>query len=238
MRGEVLASRGLALVTLGRLAEAKSLASKAAGATTSVETRVLVAAIEAICAMRERTARLEEQRRTVDRYGIRCRRSRPIGRGVSRQRRSSRCSARLSSRYESERSTCLLGQEIRLWSRRLDLRRRPIDQSGLPALTARTRGVRADLRGAFERRDRRLDCSSRKERSRFTSSMCSTSSVSDQERRWRSALHATVGGRRSKSSSRSDAEPIQAAPRMRFAGTCGSGATTCSASNAASTSSA
>ena len=56
MRGEVLASRGLALVTLGRLAEAKSLASNAASATTSVETRVLVAAVEAICAMRERAA--------------------------------------------------------------------------------------------------------------------------------------------------------------------------------------
>ena len=55
MRGEVLASRGLALVTLGRLAEAKALASSAASATTSVETRVLVAAIEAICAMRART---------------------------------------------------------------------------------------------------------------------------------------------------------------------------------------
>ena len=55
MRGEVLASRALALVTLGRLAEAKALAGNAAGATTSVETRVLVAAIEAICAMRERT---------------------------------------------------------------------------------------------------------------------------------------------------------------------------------------
>ena len=55
MRGEVLASRGLALATLGRLAEAKALAGDAAGATTSVETRVLVAAIEAICALRGRT---------------------------------------------------------------------------------------------------------------------------------------------------------------------------------------
>ncbi len=64
MRGEVLASRALALVTLGRLAEAKALAGNAAGATTSVETRVLVAAIEAICAMRERT---KDWKKTVER---------------------------------------------------------------------------------------------------------------------------------------------------------------------------
>jgi DNA-binding CsgD family transcriptional regulator/tetratricopeptide (TPR) repeat protein len=54
MRGEVLASRGLALATLGRFEEARSIASKAAEATSSVETRVLVPAIEAICAIRGR----------------------------------------------------------------------------------------------------------------------------------------------------------------------------------------
>ena len=55
MRGEVLASRALALVTLGRLAEARSFASRAAEATSSIETRVLVPAIDAICAIRGRS---------------------------------------------------------------------------------------------------------------------------------------------------------------------------------------
>ena len=89
MRGEVLASRALALVTLGRLAEAKALAGNAAGATTSVETRVLVAAIEAICAMRERTKDWKSNvERLVD-TAFDSVRSRPPCYGVSRQRRPS-----------------------------------------------------------------------------------------------------------------------------------------------------
>ena len=55
VKGEVLASRGLALVTLGRFAEARSLASKAAETTSALEARVLAPAIEAICAIRGRT---------------------------------------------------------------------------------------------------------------------------------------------------------------------------------------
>jgi ATP/maltotriose-dependent transcriptional regulator MalT len=55
MRGEVLASRGLALASLGRLAEARSMAREAAGTTSAVEARVLVRAILAVCALRERT---------------------------------------------------------------------------------------------------------------------------------------------------------------------------------------
>ena len=56
VKGEVFASRGLALATLGRFAEARSFASKAADTTTALEARVLVPAIEAICAIRGRTS--------------------------------------------------------------------------------------------------------------------------------------------------------------------------------------
>jgi DNA-binding NarL/FixJ family response regulator len=54
MRGEVLASRGLALASLGRLDEARALCAEAIGTTTGVETRVLAAAIEAVCAVNGR----------------------------------------------------------------------------------------------------------------------------------------------------------------------------------------
>jgi DNA-binding CsgD family transcriptional regulator len=60
----VLASRGLALATLGLFAEARSFASKAAEATSGLEVRVLVPAIEAICAIRGRTS---EWRSAVER---------------------------------------------------------------------------------------------------------------------------------------------------------------------------
>jgi ATP/maltotriose-dependent transcriptional regulator MalT len=63
-RGEVLASRGLALATVGRFAEARSFASEAAEATSALEPRVLVAAVEAICAIRGRT---NEWRSAVER---------------------------------------------------------------------------------------------------------------------------------------------------------------------------
>jgi DNA-binding NarL/FixJ family response regulator len=55
MRGEVLSSRGLALVTVGRLAEASSLAAQASAMTSSVESRVLADAVEAIVGIRTRT---------------------------------------------------------------------------------------------------------------------------------------------------------------------------------------
>jgi len=60
MKGEVLSSRGLALATMGRFAEARSLAASAAQATKGIETRVLVSAIEAICALKQRTAGMRD----------------------------------------------------------------------------------------------------------------------------------------------------------------------------------
>jgi ATP/maltotriose-dependent transcriptional regulator MalT len=58
MRGEVLASRGLALASVGRPVEARALRAEAVSATTGVEARVLSAAIEAICAVNGREARM------------------------------------------------------------------------------------------------------------------------------------------------------------------------------------
>jgi ATP/maltotriose-dependent transcriptional regulator MalT len=54
MRGEVVASRALALASLSRLPESRSLAGEAAEITRGVEARVLVAATEAVCALRGR----------------------------------------------------------------------------------------------------------------------------------------------------------------------------------------
>ena len=56
MRGEVLASRGLALASLGRLGEARALRAEAIETTTGVEARVLAAAIDAVCAVNGRAA--------------------------------------------------------------------------------------------------------------------------------------------------------------------------------------
>ncbi len=56
MRGEVMASRGLALASVGRLEEARRLGSEALQTTGGVEARVLAAAIEAVCAVLGRTS--------------------------------------------------------------------------------------------------------------------------------------------------------------------------------------
>ena len=55
MRGEVLASRGLALASMGRLGEASALGILAVETTRGVEARVLAAAIEAVCALYRRS---------------------------------------------------------------------------------------------------------------------------------------------------------------------------------------
>jgi ATP/maltotriose-dependent transcriptional regulator MalT len=55
MRGEVLASRALALACLGRLEEAKALASDASMATSAIEVRVLAVAVQAVCAIKARS---------------------------------------------------------------------------------------------------------------------------------------------------------------------------------------
>ena len=54
MRGEVLASRGLALACLGRLAEAESLVVDVENMTSAIEATVLTAAIRAIVALKAR----------------------------------------------------------------------------------------------------------------------------------------------------------------------------------------
>jgi LuxR family transcriptional regulator, maltose regulon positive regulatory protein len=67
MKGEVLASRALALASLGRLDEARTFSSEAASATSGVETRVLSAAVDAVCAVNGREANLmESTSRLVD----------------------------------------------------------------------------------------------------------------------------------------------------------------------------
>ena len=54
IRGEVLASRALALATLGRLSEAIDLGGQAASLTQGVETRVLWPAVKAVVALKSR----------------------------------------------------------------------------------------------------------------------------------------------------------------------------------------
>ncbi len=60
MRGEVLVSRALALASLGRLVEARELSAEAVSVTSGVETRVLSAAIDAVCAVNGREPHLME----------------------------------------------------------------------------------------------------------------------------------------------------------------------------------
>jgi DNA-binding CsgD family transcriptional regulator/tetratricopeptide (TPR) repeat protein len=55
MRGEVLASRALALATIGRLDEAEHLAEDAASCTKGVEAHGLVLAVRAVCALKRRS---------------------------------------------------------------------------------------------------------------------------------------------------------------------------------------
>jgi ATP/maltotriose-dependent transcriptional regulator MalT len=70
MRGEVLSSRGLALATLGRFEEARSLATAAEQVTKGIEARVLVSAIEAICALKQRTAEMRGTAERLIRVGV------------------------------------------------------------------------------------------------------------------------------------------------------------------------
>ena len=58
MRGEVLASRALALATLGRLNEAIEIGSEAAALTQGIETKVLWPAIRAVAALKSRDSSL------------------------------------------------------------------------------------------------------------------------------------------------------------------------------------
>ncbi len=58
MRGEVLASRALALATLGRLSEAIEMGSSAAALTQGVETKILWPAVQAVVALRSRDSTL------------------------------------------------------------------------------------------------------------------------------------------------------------------------------------
>lgn len=74
MQGEVAASRGLALASLGRLDDALVLASRARAVTRGAEARALASVIEAVCAVRTREAGLVETLQgTVDlAYGSGC----------------------------------------------------------------------------------------------------------------------------------------------------------------------
>src|SRR4029077_18468649 len=70
MEGEVLASRALALATMGRLADAQSLATTAEQVTRGIQARVLVAATKAICALKQRTAGMRDSIERLARVGM------------------------------------------------------------------------------------------------------------------------------------------------------------------------
>ena len=58
MRGEVLGSRALALATIGRLSEAMELVGQAAMCTRGIEAHALFHAVDAVCALKERSVDL------------------------------------------------------------------------------------------------------------------------------------------------------------------------------------
>jgi ATP/maltotriose-dependent transcriptional regulator MalT len=60
VRSEVLAARGLALATVGRLAEAIAMADEARRASNLVDARILAAAIDAVCAIKRRDRNLRD----------------------------------------------------------------------------------------------------------------------------------------------------------------------------------
>jgi ATP/maltotriose-dependent transcriptional regulator MalT len=60
MRGEVLGSRGLALASIGRIAEAASLADQAVTGTKGIEAQGLFHAVRAVCALKSRASDLLE----------------------------------------------------------------------------------------------------------------------------------------------------------------------------------
>ena len=67
MRGEVWASRGLALACMGRIAEARGLADLSVSATRAVESRVLAHCVRAVVALKTRDSSLAESiRRLID----------------------------------------------------------------------------------------------------------------------------------------------------------------------------
>ena len=66
----MLASRGLALATVGRLTEARWMRDLAISATHAVEVRVLVPAIEAICRLRERAAETKAAMQSFVQAGV------------------------------------------------------------------------------------------------------------------------------------------------------------------------
>lgn len=61
MKGEVLASRALALACLGRLDDARMLAARAVSCTQGIETRVLGPATEAVIALKVREAKVVDK---------------------------------------------------------------------------------------------------------------------------------------------------------------------------------
>jgi DNA-binding CsgD family transcriptional regulator len=65
MRGEVWASRGLALACMGRVAEARQLADESAASTRAVESRVLVHCIQAMAALKTRDPGLSNSIRAL-----------------------------------------------------------------------------------------------------------------------------------------------------------------------------
>ena len=71
MRGEVLASRALALATLGRMSEALDLGRQAASSTQGVETRILWPAVKAVVAIKSRDSGSMDARRGTHQRCIR-----------------------------------------------------------------------------------------------------------------------------------------------------------------------
>jgi DNA-binding NarL/FixJ family response regulator len=65
MRGEVWASRGLALACIGRVDEARRLANRGVKATRAIESRVLALCVTAMVALKTRDASLSEALRTL-----------------------------------------------------------------------------------------------------------------------------------------------------------------------------
>ena len=145
-------SRGLALATLGRFDEARSLATEAEQATKGIEARVLVAAIDAICALKPANGRDCVSGRTTHQGGDGFWSRRPRG---GRRTEGIRSSLRPCFRRRSpirKRCTSPLEPAMKLCFRPSAGSERS-EADPVEALSPRTRGVRADLRWLLERRD-------------------------------------------------------------------------------------
>ena len=152
MRGEVLASRALALATLGRLSEAIEIGGEAAALTQGIETKVLWPAIQAVVALKSRDSSLIDRAEELVTVAFE---AGAVDLLVCAYRSNPELLATLltAPRVLSGRSTRSAVPVTKI-SRHQWVSRSREPGSAFGALCSRAGGLRSGLRWAFKSRDR------------------------------------------------------------------------------------